>query len=531
MAPAGRTFLEKTGGMDRLDLKFYWSVFLRRFPQFVVITTLVTVAAITVALILPPVYRSSASMLVEPQQIPGDLAQTTVPVNPFEQIQIIEQRLMTRANLTALAERIGLYDTQPDMSASAMVSDIRERIEFIGFTPDVTRAPDTPGATIIGVAFEAPSSDLASKGANELVNLILEENVRLRTSRAGDTLSFFDAEVARLEQAIAAQAERIAEFKTSNVDSLPDSLEARRNRQILEQERLLALEREEAALRNQRETVVWVYERTGRSGALETLSPEEQELEGLRSQLIQQRTIYAASSPQVRLIENRIAALEGLVEDQRAARATRGADGEPAPPSSSLDLELAPIDARLAFIAQDKASILATLAELETSVQATPSNEMVLAGLERELANLNTQYNSAAANLGQATVGERIEVLSKGERFSLIEQPTTPNSPARPNRVLIAGAGLIGGMFLGIGFLVAMEALNRAIRRPADMTARLGLQPFGTVPFIRTRAEIRRQRLATLAVLALVIFGIPAALYAVHTYYQPLEVLLERFVS
>ena len=61
-------------------------------------------------MILPPVYTSSASMLVEPQQIPGDLAQTTVPVDPFEQAQIIEQRLMTRANLLALAERIGIYD-------------------------------------------------------------------------------------------------------------------------------------------------------------------------------------------------------------------------------------------------------------------------------------------------------------------------------------------------------------------------------------------------------------------------------------
>lgn len=521
----------ETGPMDKLDLKFYWSVFLRRLPYFLVIATLVTVAAVTLASILPPVYRSSASMLVEPQQIPGDLAQTTVPVNPFEQIQIIEQRLMTRANLVALAGRIGLYADTPNMSAGAIVSDIRERIEFIGFTPDVTRAPDTPGATIIGVAFEAPTSEFASKGANELVNLILEENVRLRTNRAGDTLNFFDAEVVRLEAAIAEQARRIADFKSANVDSLPDGLEARRNRQILEQERLLALEREQAALRNQRETVVWVYERTGRSGALDALSPEEQELEALRSQLIQQRTIYAATSPQVRLLENRITALAALVEGQRAARAVPGADGDAAPPASSLDLELAPIDARLAFIEQDKAAIQQTLTDLESAIQATPTNEMVLAGLERELANLNTQYNAAAANLGQATVGERIEVLSKGERFSLIEQPTTPNNPSRPNRVLIASAGVVGGMFLGGLFVVLREMLTRAIRRPAEMVGKLGIHPFATVPFIRTRAEVRRRRLIVLSVLLLVTLGIPAALYGVHVYYQPLDVLLERFVS
>ena len=151
-------------------------------------------------MILPPVYRSSASMLVEPQQIPGELAQSTVPVNPFEQVQIIEQRLMTRANLLALADRIGLYADRAASSRPAPWStDMRERIEFIGFAPDVTRGPQTPGATIIGVAFDgADAREFANKGANELVNLVLEENVKLRTGRADDTLQFFEAEVDRL---------------------------------------------------------------------------------------------------------------------------------------------------------------------------------------------------------------------------------------------------------------------------------------------------------------------------------------------
>ena len=116
-----------------------------------------------------------------------------------------------------------------------------------------------------------------------------------------------------------------------------------------------------------------------------------------------------------------------------------------APTPSELDVELAPIDARLEFIAQEKALIEQTLAELDATIQATPNNEMVLGGLERELANLSGQYDAAVANLGQATIGERIEVLSKGERFSLIEQPTEPTAPDSPNRMLIAAAGVVGG--------------------------------------------------------------------------------------
>ncbi|PJN92532.1 lipopolysaccharide biosynthesis protein, partial [Amaricoccus sp. HAR-UPW-R2A-40] len=81
--------------MPNIDLKFYLAVFLRRLPYFLVIAALVAAVGITLAAILPPNYRSAASILVEPQQIPGDLATATVGVDPYEQAQIIEQRIMT----------------------------------------------------------------------------------------------------------------------------------------------------------------------------------------------------------------------------------------------------------------------------------------------------------------------------------------------------------------------------------------------------------------------------------------------------
>lgn len=512
--------------MPNIDLKFYVAVFLRRLPYFLVIATLVAAVAVTLAAILPPTYRSSASMLVEPQQIPGELAATTVEVDPYEQAQIIEQRIMTRDNLLDLADRIGLYaDADPPLPALAIIGDMRSRIEFIGFEPDVTVERDIPGATIIGVAFAAPTAEFAVKGANELVNLVLQENVRLRTDRAGDTSSFFQAEVERLGAEIERQSARIAEMKTANVDALPDSLDARRAQQQVEQERLLALEREEAALRNQRATVVWVFERTGRSATVE-LSPEEEELEALASELRQKRAIYAPTSPPIRLLETRIAALESLVAEQRSARATPDANGNVAPALSDLDVELAPIDARLDFIQQEKALIEATLGELAASIQATPNNEMLLAGLERELASLEAQYEAAGANLGQAAIGERIEVLSKGERFSLIEPPTEPTEPDSPNRVLIASAGVLGGGLLGLGFVLLLEALNRSIRRPAEIAERLGAQPFATIPYIRTRAERRWKRGAILGVLLGIVVAIPLGLLAVHTFVRPLDSLL-----
>jgi uncharacterized protein involved in exopolysaccharide biosynthesis len=112
-----------------------------------------------------------------------------------------------------------------------------------------------------------------------------------------------------------------------------------------------------------------------------------------------------------------------------------------------------------------------------------------------------------------------------------VEQAVAPEVPVSPTRPLIAAAGLGGGLMLGLGLVVLLEAMNRAIRRPVDLTAKLGITPFATLPFMRTARQRRRRRwliaLAFLAVLA----GIPLGLWAIDTYYMPLDLLIGRGVT
>lgn len=511
--------------LGNFDIKYAWAVFKRRMPYFLVITTLFAAIAGTIAYVLPPVYQSSASILVEPQQISD--ADATAQVNPYEQIQIIEQRLMTRANLYDMAQRIGLYDDQPDLSAGQIIADMKSRIEFIGFEPDPTTKPGEPGATIIGVNFYAPTPPLATKGANELVSLILQENTRMRTDRASDTLDFFKGEVERLTNEIQAQSKKIADFKTQNITALPDSQDARRAQQERGQQRLLDLDREEASLKSQRASIVWVFERTGRAANV-ALSPEEQELQNLQSQLLQQQAIYKPSSPQIRVLQTRIAALQQLVQQQQADRAVPATDGSGAPgkPLSELDVELAPIDQRLGDIAAERDLLTRQMADLDAAQQATPKNEMVLNDLERQLASLQTQYTNAVNSLGQAQQGEKIEVMSKGQRFTLIEAPFDKNAPVSPQRLLISAAGLMGGLGAALGFVVLWEMLNRSIRRPVELSQRLGIQPIITIPYIRTAGERRWRRWLIVGVLLLIAVAIPLLLLLVHTQYEPLDQLI-----
>ena len=473
--------------MSGFDLKYYLSVFWRRFPYFLVIAAFISAIGLTVAFILPPSYRSTARLLVESAQIPGDLAQSTVPVNAVEQIEIIQQRLMTRANLLSLADRFDMYSGKVEMSADDIVKDMEKRVTFMTDVP-MQMGRRVEGATIISASFDAPTPGLAADVTNEITTLILQENVALRTGRATGTLDFFEQEVNRLSGDLDRNAAAILEFKNANQDALPESLEFRRNEQTLNQERLIQLEREEASLRDARARTVSIYEQTGRVFSDRQLSREEQQLADLRLQLDQALAVYSETSPNVTMLKNRIATLEPVVKEQLALINPDFLG------MSEYEIQLAQIDGRLEFLAGEKAKVATTLSDLDRSIRETPGNEMVLAGLQREQESLRAQYSRAENRLGEAAVGERIEVLAKGERFTLVEQATPPQDPVSPNRLLIGGGSVGAGFGAGLGLILLMELLNRSIRRPVEITSRLGIQPLATIPYIRTSSETRRKR-------------------------------------
>jgi hypothetical protein len=230
----------------------------------------------------------------------------------------------------------------------------------------------------------------------------------------------------------------------------------------------------------------------------------------------------APQNPRVRMIEAQIQALEATVAQQ--AGAAPGID----PQQAAFQLQLTDIDGQIAFARDEIARVQARIEDLTRTIEATPANSIALGALERDYANIQDQYNQAVAARARAATGETIEAMSRGQRISVIEQATPPRAPDRPNRPLIAAAGVGGGVALGLLVVILLELLNRAVRRPQDLTARLNIVPFATVPYMRTRGEARRRSAVIALAMLVVIAGLPAAIWAIDTYYQPIDMLLAR---
>lgn len=508
------------------NLSYYFSVFRRRLPYFLIVATIISAISVTVAYTLPPAYESRMVLLVESPQIPEELAASTVRTPAFEQLQIVQQRLLTRDNMLDIARK---YEVLPDldsMNPDQIVSAMRARTTI---TTSNRRRQEAP---LMTVTFEAPSARTTAEVLNEYLLLIQQQDTEFRKGRSGETLEFFTQEVDRLSEELELQSARILEFKQGNTDTLPESLQYRLDQQAVFQDRLIQIDRDVSDLRNQRNRLVQLFELTGSTGPqAAALSPEEQQLETLQTQLEEALSVYSAENPRVRILESRIAQLEARIESAKADKPENEEEAPELEMPPILVIQLGEIDTRIESLQSQKIKVQERLDDLNENISGTPRTAIALEEMIRKYETLQSQYNLAEERLAKAQTGDRIETRSRGQRIAVIEQPAVPSGPTKPNRIMIAGGGTAFGIFAGFALILLMEVLNTSARRPEDIVAKLGVTPLTTIPYIQTRGQRFRQRSTKLLIILAILVGIPAVVFAVHTYYLPLDLLADRVMN
>jgi polysaccharide biosynthesis transport protein len=242
----------------------------------------------------------------------------------------------------------------------------------------------------------------------------------------------------------------------------------------------------------------------------------------LQNELASALVVFSQDNPRIRILRNQIAALETSISDQSlSATDETGA-------MNKFDFQLTDIEGQIEYTAAQKADIEAEIEALRISIEATPANMVTLSSLERDYANVQAQYNQAVTRRAQARVGERIEAQSRGQRITVIEPATPPEQPAKPNRRAIATAGVGGGAALGLAVVALIELLKGAVRRPAEITARLGVAPFASIPLLRTRRQVVMRRAVIVTVLLLVATAIPAGLWLLDQHVMPLDMAWDQ---
>lgn len=510
------------------DLRYYLSVLLRRLHYVILVFLAVTALSAYAALRLPPVYQSTARLLMESPQIPDALAAPTVDIAALEQLQVIEQRLMTRSNLLDIARKFAALPEIGTMAPDDIVATMRENTIIV-------KQAGRDQATLMTITFSSSNAQTAAAVVNDYVTRILTDNTASRTNQAQDTLQFFQQEVERLGANLSTQSAKILEFQNQNADALPGTLNYRMTEQSNLQERLGTVLRDIAGLEDQKQRLVEIFRSTGQldNAPPTRISPEEQQLAALETELSQATAVLAPNNPKVVLLQTRVNEMRAQVEAKAAeVEATAPPnEGDADAPMTLLEIQAAEIDSQIALLTQESESITSQLAVLKESIDRSAGVAVQIDALQRDQANIQSQYDAATARLSAASTGERIAVLSKGQRIGVLDAATVPDTPARPNRVRITLMGAALGLALGLGLVGLLELMNGSVRRSVDLERHLNIVPIGVIPYVHTPGEVLRQRLVVVVLVLAVVGGLPGLAWLVDTYYMPLDLLLEKVTS
>jgi polysaccharide biosynthesis transport protein len=532
----------------REKLLSYW----RRRKAFLLVAGAGTVVTVLLAVFLPSTYQSTATILIEQQEIPQELVRSVITSFADQRVQVISQRVMTTQNLLALIERYDLYpDIRERQPREVLLAKMRGDIGMHMISADVIdpRSGRPTQATIaFSVAYQSRSPELALKVANELTSLYLNENLTSRTQLSQQTSAFFTEESNRQSAHITELDKNLATFKEKHQDELPE----------LAQLNIQTAERTELELRDAENRIAALdSQRVLLQAQLAQISPNtqvfsdsgqrvygaEDRLKALKSQLADYKARYAPDHPDVISTQREVDGLEKEVhaEDGTADRVRQLSDAK-AQLASALEkyspehpdvvrlqreidslqkavdgdagaglekikrdhadnpvyvqvkgqLDALTVDRETAVKKRDE--LHAKFDDYERRMSKSPEVERQFREMARELETAQFKYQEILSKQTEVQVSQNLETERKGEKFTLIEPPQPPEKPISPNRKLIVAVGVLMAAVLAAGAVVLLESIDATVRGPNDIRQLFEVPALASIPNIVTAADRKRRK-------------------------------------
>jgi polysaccharide biosynthesis transport protein len=533
------------------DIAQFWR---RRKRIFIIVFSVVLAFFVGLAYILPPVYLSQATILVEGQQIPQDFVKSTVTSYVQERLQVINKQIMSRSRLQEIVDELNLYPELRDRYTTEeilakMRSDIT--LEESGANVINERTGKEGFATItFTISYEGKNPAQVQKVTSQLASLYLEEDLKARERLTSNTTAFLEDELENLKNEIQAYETKIKEFKEANIGMLPGQNDANLNLYLrFERElsnidaRIQSLRERKIHLQGQMASVDPLLPIKTQDGTvamnprdrlkryrleymslrsnvsekhpdLKRLKREIEELESqigqtddsvakisrlseLQSRLATLSGSYGAKHPDVVKLKKEVELLSKEVDQLVTEKAiTEVSEQKPDNPLYiSLMTQLVITDSELNERLQEKNKIQQYLIDYQQRIEKAPMVEQAFNELTIDYQNARNKYNEISDKLMEARVAQGMEETQRGERFSIIESAQMPEKPYKPNRLGIILLGVVLASAFGLGFSTIQEYLDNSVKTSDELSALTGVPVFSVITLVETDEEKRARKL------------------------------------
>lgn len=471
--------------MNNISYQLYiWlDIAWRRRYVIVIPFFILPILGFVVGSITPKTYTAHTSMLI----------QETSKLNPFLEDFAVSAMLKERMSAlqTLLHSRHVLLQVALDRHLINEQSTKIEQEQAINLLSSSLRM-EMSGKDLIRIEYTASDPKVIEPILHTLSSYFIEQLLAPERSSMQDSAKFLTDLLADRQTELARSENALADFKNTHAEQLPELHLGNVGRLAQLKQRLFEREAELAGALKSLGTIDQQLSKTN-----PVVAKLEEQIVSLQSNLALLRSRYTDEHSQVqgtlrtlkRLQAERNNALSNtdnqLDTEQLwaiAGKAVSSADdNQPRLLITQLD-HLQSVRSKVDALSEETKSLRTMITEQTKQTSQLGELEKQLNELQRDLKVKRKLYEDLLERHELARVTGSLGSFEKEKRIKIIDLPFTPSMPTNPSAVVFLIAGLVGGLFFGIGCAVITELNDHTIRYQKALVEQLGLPVLTRIP-------------------------------------------------
>jgi uncharacterized protein involved in exopolysaccharide biosynthesis len=442
----------------------YLGVLWRRRWLVVSILALTVASAWAFVLISTPIYRATATVLIEtnsPRVVDiKDVMPGTADAPDYYMTQT--KLIQSRDIINGVIERLNLTERIPEL---------RETRDPYGAFMSFFYVDPIKNTRLVAVSFESPDAKLAAEVANAVANGYVKYNIDIKNKAAQEAGAWLKEQVGGL----VAKADR-ATAALQAYQAKADLLGIQEQRQVVTQ-KIIAHDKAVLDSQTQRQAaeaklreITRILKDPAAAEAVFTVidDPMVRKLKGEASDLLAERAKlreqYSAKHPDRITIEAQIKHVNERIREE-VGKLRQAAENE------------------YQVAKAREASMSASLGELRHAAQQLASKEAQAQMLQREKESSEELVTTFMKRMKETGLQTGLDA----NNVRVVEAATRPTFPARPKVFLVRILSVVLGLGLGIGAAFVAESVDNRVRSPGDVERVLGVPIIGLVPAFKVK--------------------------------------------
>ncbi|TIX49959.1 XrtA system polysaccharide chain length determinant [Alteraurantiacibacter aquimixticola] len=464
-----------------------WSVWNRRWLALAVAWGVCLLGWLAVALI-PNSYESESRIFVQLDDVLAEQIGIGAASRQRD-IERVRQTLVSSVNLEKVVRSTRLGDTITNAGQmEGAITQLEDDITVVSEGANLFEIAAVSGRSDLS---DAENAQLAQVIVQRMIDIFREENLGGARGDMRETLDFINAQLELRQRELEEAEQRRLEFEALHPDliggtaGLQQELTATRAELRSVEADLAAAESALAAVEGQLSSTPRTMLTPGSGGPQAALAQAEAMLAQYRSQGLTDQ------HPDVVALNRQLATLR-----ERAA-ADGGATGTPNPAYSSLVSIRAERLANVQALESRAAALRSEISSIMDSQSREPGVSAEAQRITRDYDVLREQYDQLLQDREQLRLRGQVESERSAIQFEVVDPPSTPRTPAAPNRPLLLVAVLILGLGAGAGTAFAMGKLGSTYATASQLERAFDLPVVGTISHTvtETARALERQRL------------------------------------